>query len=802
VSNPGVVVRLTIDGKEFVGGVADAQKRLDALGKTGAISAGQTAAAWRTVPAQFTDIATQLQGGASPLTVLLQQGGQLKDSFGGIGPMFRQLATLITPVGVAVGAVAAVVGSFGLAAMQGQQEAAALARSLQLTGNFAGMASGQFSGMARDVAATSGASIGSTRELLQALVSTGEVGPQAIGAVTAAAARLAKVSGATAQDVAQDFAGMARNVTAWAVEHNRQYNFLTKAEYDQVKALQDHGRAQEAMVLVADKLDKALKDRQPELSALGKLWDELGNKASAAWSAMKGIGVADTTQDKLAKAAKELAGFDANMPQAAGGMVSEERLAAIRARRQALAQSMFDLMRQADREGTNTLAAADKLAKEKQKIEDDASGKAAALANAGIDARLARERSASALQLAAIAGDQQRLDAIYKSGLASAATYTSERIALINRDADAQADKVRAEIAAESARPADTEVARAQKTSKLIALQGQLQQVQIDAVRRVTQAQIEGDQAALESARARAQAWADTWKAAQDQVRGLQDANADRAIGLIQDPAAQAQARAARANALAQRQLATSLIDPTNQRDIAQAGGDTARASLMQQQIDALGKATADSIELNNKELGEKLKPQWQKNLDAWRDNNRLMAESWDELMNGVQRNAEDAFVQFATTGKLSVKGLVQDALAQLARLQFRQFAGGMQDGGGGLLGSLLGSAGSLLGGLFGGGRATGGPVSAGGMYLVGESGPELLRMGPMGGSVIPGQSMGRMLAAAGAAVAGTTVALSLPTSIQIDARSDQAQVLQAVTAGMAASEKRIWAALRARGLA
>jgi tape measure domain-containing protein len=41
------------------------------------------------------------------------------------------------------------------------------------------------------------------------------------------------------------------------------------------------------------------------------------------------------------------------------------------------------------------------------------------------------------------------------------------------------------------------------------------------------------------------------------------------------------------------------------------------------------------------------------------------------------------------------------------------------------------------------GGRASGGPVLAGATYLVGERGPELLRMGAMGGSVTPNHALG-----------------------------------------------------------
>lgn len=52
---------------------------------------------------------------------------------------------------------------------------------------------------------------------------------------------------------------------------------------------------------------------------------------------------------------------------------------------------------------------------------------------------------------------------------------------------------------------------------------------------------------------------------------------------------------------------------------------------------------------------------------------------------------------------------------------------GGGAPGGGGLLGTLAGAGSSLVGGLLGlPGRATGGPVSPGRGYLVGERGPEV----------------------------------------------------------------------------
>lgn len=91
------------------------------LGKTG-MSAKQTAFAMRMLPAQMTDIVVGLSTGQSPFMVLMQQGGQLKDMFGGIIPALKGVSTyvmgLVNPFTVA----AASVGLLTYAIYQNRQE--------------------------------------------------------------------------------------------------------------------------------------------------------------------------------------------------------------------------------------------------------------------------------------------------------------------------------------------------------------------------------------------------------------------------------------------------------------------------------------------------------------------------------------------------------------------------------------------------------------------------------------------------------------------------------------------------------
>jgi tape measure domain-containing protein len=90
-------------------------------------------------------------------------------------------------------------------------------------------------------------------------------------------------------------------------------------------------------------------------------------------------------------------------------------------------------------------------------------------------------------------------------------------------------------------------------------------------------------------------------------------------------------------------------------------------------------------------------------------------------------QGAEDALVEFATTGQLNFKGLVDSILADVARLAIRQsitgpLAGllgnvGKSSSGGGLFGGILGAAGGIFGGLFGGSSAG---ASGGGQFFQG----------------------------------------------------------------------------------
>ncbi|MFG6457864.1 phage tail length tape measure family protein [Roseateles sp. BYS96W] len=271
------------------------------------VSAAQTSAALRQLPAQFTDIVTSLQGGQAPLTVLLQQGGQIKDSFGGAGAAARALGGyvlgLVNPFTVA----AAAAGLLGLAYIKGAEEAQAFQKTLILTGNVAGVTAQELSGISASIAG-SGVTQGAAAEALNLLASSGKIGAESLGRFAAAAVQLQRVGGPAVEDTAKAFADLGKDPLKASIKLDESTNFLTASVYKQIKALEEQGRAAEAARVAQEAYASAIEDRFPRLEknlgSLERLWLNIKDATSFATSAAKAIGRDDTIVSLEAKIAQ------------------------------------------------------------------------------------------------------------------------------------------------------------------------------------------------------------------------------------------------------------------------------------------------------------------------------------------------------------------------------------------------------------------------------------------------------------------------------------------------------------------
>ena len=212
------------------------------------ISAGQANQALRQLPAQFSDIVVSLQAGQSPLTVFLQQGAQIKDSFGGIGNTFKALGPIIgnfltNPITLA----AAALGTLALAYKQGSDEADEFRQSLVLTGNAAGATTNQLAGIAQQLdQASFGTTTAQAAEAVNALVKTGTVGRASLGGFADAAIAASKAFGISIDEIAGNFKKLGEDPVGAAAKLNESMNFLTASTYAQIKAAQDLGDIERA----------------------------------------------------------------------------------------------------------------------------------------------------------------------------------------------------------------------------------------------------------------------------------------------------------------------------------------------------------------------------------------------------------------------------------------------------------------------------------------------------------------------------------------------------------------------------
>jgi lambda family phage tail tape measure protein len=283
--------------------LTDATRRGAVVFNEYGLSARQTQAALRQVPAQLTDIVTSLQGGQNPLTVFLQQGGQLRDVFGGAVPALRALGGavlgLINPFTLAAAAAA----TLGAGYFLGSKEADNYAKSLILTGNAAGSTVDELAAIAVSVSAVAGTQANAAAALAQ-VAGSGEVSAASLEKVTLAAVRLERTGGVAVADTVKQFAELGKSPTDASIRLNQQYRFLTASVFEQIRALEQQGRATEAAKVAQDAFADSLLNRADELERrLGTIergWNFVKDAIKGAANALLDIGRADTIGQQIA----------------------------------------------------------------------------------------------------------------------------------------------------------------------------------------------------------------------------------------------------------------------------------------------------------------------------------------------------------------------------------------------------------------------------------------------------------------------------------------------------------------------
>lgn len=280
--------------RERLSGVADvlpeALSRQEAAARRAGISVGQYSAAMRTLPAQFTDIATQLAGGQSPFLILLQQGGQIKDQFGsvqgalsGVGEYIRSMAGMINPTTIALGGLIGTIGLLAAAAYNSSEQFDQVARSVIMMGG-AGFASmQQLNEAAEEVAGKTNTSISSTVDTLVTLNDTGKYTASQMKQIATTITLMGKAGNDTKAAMA-DFGKIVSDPVKGLASLNEQYGFVDEAMIKHIIQLRkqkgEQAAVTEAINLFAGVMEKRAQETIEATDNIGKAWTGLKAFAS------------------------------------------------------------------------------------------------------------------------------------------------------------------------------------------------------------------------------------------------------------------------------------------------------------------------------------------------------------------------------------------------------------------------------------------------------------------------------------------------------------------------------------------
>jgi len=277
--------------------------------QAGGISIAQFNNALRQTPAQMTDIVTQLAGGQNPMLIMLQQGGQLRDMYGGFGNMYKGLSSVVTPTRLLFGGAAAAAGTLAYALYQGAEESRAFRRAVILSGEAAGVSAGQMQAAAQNAGDITGRYT-EAREAVLALASSGRVAGENFESFARSIALQSEATGKSVEQLAAEYTAIADDPLKAVARFSATYKTLNADVYEQVKALQQQGREQEAVELVqrkyAAETEVISKKVVADLGLIESAWKRIGETASGAWDNIKSIGRTDTTEEQLARAQREL----------------------------------------------------------------------------------------------------------------------------------------------------------------------------------------------------------------------------------------------------------------------------------------------------------------------------------------------------------------------------------------------------------------------------------------------------------------------------------------------------------------
>jgi hypothetical protein len=232
------------------------------------------------------DVIASMSTGMSPMTILMQQGGQVTQAFGGLRGTIMTLGSAIGVVGGVIAGVAVSVGVLTAAWFANDASTRAVSTALAGVGRASGATAAQLEQVAQSSAEAGKISVSSARDMQVAFLRTGKIGAEEMGRAIAVSRNLGVTLGVETKQGAEELARALADPLRGADELNDRIRFLDDRTRAYVRTLVDQNNRAEAQRVILNALAPSLADAEQAVNALGRAWQFVGRSASNAFDAL------------------------------------------------------------------------------------------------------------------------------------------------------------------------------------------------------------------------------------------------------------------------------------------------------------------------------------------------------------------------------------------------------------------------------------------------------------------------------------------------------------------------------------
>lgn len=247
----------------------------------------------RNAAMQLQDVVVSLDMGMPAYRVLLQQLPQVTGAFGGLGNTLRYFAGVLGPVGLAVTAVSAALGTGIAIISRSERQLAALNKTIVLTGNVSGLSADQMLRMAES-GESAGRSFNKTLSTLQLLAQAGVKAGADFENLSKVVQDFAKASGQPIEDVVAQIGKLSTDPVGGLRALADQYHNVTEAQIQNVQQLVNQGKQTEAVAtangIASSSFAKMAGEIKSNAGTLENAMNAVTSAAKSMWDAILDIG--------------------------------------------------------------------------------------------------------------------------------------------------------------------------------------------------------------------------------------------------------------------------------------------------------------------------------------------------------------------------------------------------------------------------------------------------------------------------------------------------------------------------------